>query len=62
MGFFYLVEQQDAVGRLADGICQQTTILIAHIARWRAYQFCNGMLFCVFAHVESQQFDAQFLR
>ena len=61
MGFLYLVEQQHGVGRLADGICQQSTVLIAHIARWRTNQLGYGVLLRVFAHVETYQFDAHLL-
>ena len=61
MGFFDLVEQQYAVGCLADGVCQQPAVFIADIAGRRADEFGYGMLLCVFAHVETDQFDAQFL-
>ena len=53
MRLFNLVEQEYAVRRLADGICQQTSILIAHITRRRADELRNGMLLCVFAHIEA---------
>ena len=58
MCFLYLVEQQDAVGRLADGIGEQASILIAYIACWRAYEFGYGMLLGIFAHVETDELDA----
>ena len=61
MGFFNLVEQQHAVGRLADSVCQQATILIAHITCWRADELRYRMLLRIFAHVETHQRNAQFL-
>ena len=61
MRLFYLVEQQHSVGRLADSIGQQTAVLVTHIARRRTNQFGDGVLLGVFAHVEANQFDTQFL-
>ena len=60
MGFLNLVEQQHGIGRLADGIGQQTTVLVAHIARRRSDELGDGMFLGVFAHVEAYQFDTQF--
>ena len=56
-----LVEQQHAVRCLADGVRQQSTVLIAHITRRRADEFGHRVLLRIFTHVEAQQLDAQFL-
>ena len=61
MRLFNLVEQQHGIRCLANGISQQTTVLITHITRRRANQLGNGMLLCIFAHVEAYQFNTQFL-
>ena len=58
MSLLYLVEQQHGVGRLANGIREQTTILIAHVARRRANELGYGMLLGVLAHVEAYQLNA----
>ena len=53
MGFFDLVEQQDAVGGLTDGIGEQSAIFIAHVSCRRSDQFGDGMLLGVLAHIEA---------
>ena len=61
MRFLNLVEQQHGIGRLANGICQQTAILVTHITRRRTNELGHRMFLRVFAHVEAYQFYAQFL-
>ena len=60
MCLLYLVEQQHAVRRLADGIRQQTSVLVTHVARRRSDQLSHRMFLSIFAHIETQQRDAQF--
>ena len=57
----YLVEEEHAVRGLADGIGQETAVLIAHVSGRRTDELCHGMLLGVFAHVEANQLDAEFL-
>ena len=47
---------------LSYSIGEQTAIVIAHISGRSAYEFGNGMLFGIFAHVETQKFDTKFVR
>ena len=61
MGLFNLVEQQDAVGCLADGVGEQAAVLVAHITRRRADELGDGMFLGIFTHVEAHELDAQFL-
>ena len=58
MGLFYLVEQQHAVGGLADGVGQQPTVLVTHIAGGRTDEFGHRVLLGVFAHVEPDKLHA----
>ena len=55
MGFFYLIQQNHAVGFAAHGLGQVAALFIAHIARRRANQTCNAVLFHEFAHVDADQ-------
>ena len=61
MRLLNLVQQQHAVGRLANGVRQQSAVLVAHIASRRANQLSHRVFLRIFAHVEAQQLDAQFL-
>ncbi len=36
MSFFYLIEQDDAIGSAAHGLGQLSSFLIAHIPGWRS--------------------------
>ena len=59
MRLFNLVEQEHRIRGLADGIRQQSAILVTYISRRRTDEFGNGVFLGIFAHVEAQQFDAQ---
>ena len=59
MRFLYLVEEQHAVGRLPDGVGQQTSVLVAHISRRRTDKLRHGMLLCVLTHVEAHKAHAE---
>ena len=61
MSLFYLVEQKHAVWRLANGVGEQSAVLIAHISCRRTDELGNCVLFGIFAHVETHQLHAQFL-
>ena len=52
-----LVEQQHAMRVLVDAIGQQAALIEPDIARGRADQPRDGMLFHVFRHVEAQKLD-----
>ncbi len=54
-----LVEQQHAMRMLVDPVGQQPALVEADIARRRADQARDGVLFHVFRHVEAQQLDAE---
>ena len=59
MGFLYLVEQQHTVGRLANGIGEQSSVLVTYISRRRTYQLGHRVLLGIFAHVKAHQADTQ---
>ena len=61
MSLLYLVEQEHAVWGLANGIGEQTSVFVSHIARRRADELRHGVLLGVFRHVESHQLYAKFL-
>ncbi len=55
MGLFHLVEQNHGVGLAAHALGQLAALLVAHIARRRADQPRNGVLFHIFGHVDANQ-------
>ena len=61
MRLLNLIEQEHAVWCLADGIGQKTAIFITHVSGRRTDEFSHGMLLGVFTHIETHQFDAEFL-
>ena len=62
MSLLYLVKQQHAVRGLADSIGKQAAVFVAHISCRRTYQLRHSMLFGIFAHVETNKGNPQFLR
>ena len=62
MCLLYLVKEEHARRGLADGIGEESALVVADIAGRRADEFGNGVLLGVFAHVETYEGDAQFLR
>ena len=59
MGLLNLIEQQDAMRVLVDGIGQQAALVKADIAWWRADEARDGVLLHIFRHVEPLQLNAQ---
>ena len=53
--FFDLVEQHHREWLASHSLCQLTALFVAHITRRRADKATDGVLFHVFAHVESDQ-------
>ena len=48
-----LVEEEHCVRLAADGLGELPALVVAHVARWRADQPRNRMLFHVLAHVDA---------
>src|SRR3546814_5915376 len=59
MRFFDLVEQQDAVLLLVNGVGQESALVIADIARRRADQSADRVPLHIFRHVEPLQRNAE---
>ena len=53
VGFFYLVEEYDAVWPAAHGFSQLPAFIVAHIAWRRADEARDAVLLHVFAHVDT---------
>ena len=56
-----LVEQQHAVRCFADGIGEQSAVVVAHITCRRTDQFGHSMLFRIFTHIEAHERQMQFV-
>ena len=52
MSLFDLVEKHHGIGLAADLLCQLTGLVIAHVARGRAYYPGNGKLFHKLGHIK----------
>ncbi len=52
MGFFYLIQQNDAVRVAADLLRQLPRFFVSDISRWRTDDFGHGVLLHVLTHVE----------
>ena len=61
MGLLDLVEEDDGVGRLADGVGEEAALLVAHVAGGRADEAGDRVLLLVLGHVEAVQRDAHVL-
>src|SRR3546814_19550076 len=59
MRFVDLVEQQDAVRLLVNGVGQESALIIADIARRRADQSADRVPLHIFRHVEPLQRNAE---
>ena len=55
MRFLDLIEQDEAVGPVADGLGELAALLVPHIAGRRTDETRNGMPFHVFGHVDADQ-------
>ncbi len=62
VGLLDLVEEEDRVRRLRDGVGQETALVEADVPRRRADEARDGVPFHVLAHVEAEERDAHHLR
>mmetsp|Transcript_25401 Transcript_25401/g.54172 ORF Transcript_25401/g.54172 Transcript_25401/m.54172 type:complete len:242 (-) Transcript_25401:611-1336(-) len=53
MRLFHLVEQQDRVRLATNGIRELSSFVVSDVTGWCTQQSCNGVLFHVFGHVDS---------
>ena len=55
MRFLNLIKYDNGIRLASDGFGQLTSIIIAHISRWRTYQSTDSMSFHEFRHVKLDQ-------
>ena len=61
MRFFDLVENQNSMRCSHDRLGQQSALIKSDISRRRTDQPRNGVRFGIFAHIETHEFDAEYL-
>ena len=59
MGFFDLIQQQNAMWVLVNPVCQLPALIKSNIARRRADQPADRVFFHIFGHVKAQHFHAK---
>ena len=59
VGFFYFIEEQYRMGALADGISEDSALLVANVSGRRTDKPADGVLLLVFAHIEAVKGNPQ---